>query len=55
MLGGWYVEQFGMQSLTYIAIVSFEESFEMAGIILFIHSLLAYMKMQNMRFKLQAI
>ena len=55
MVGGWYVEQFGMQSLTYIAIVSFEESFEMAGIILFIHSLLAYMKMQNMRFKLQAI
>ena len=55
MLGGWHVEQFGLKNLTYIAVVTLEESFEMAGIILFIHSLMLYMKKQNMRFNLQAI
>ncbi|MEF3075655.1 hypothetical protein V2P20_11535 [Methylobacter sp. Wu1] len=42
MIGGRYAEVHGLEDLTYKMIATVEESLEMAGIILFIRGLLAY-------------
>lgn len=42
LFGGRQHELYGKQNLTYITYVIFEESLEMAGVIVFIHSLLQY-------------
>jgi len=42
MLGGHQHELYGKQNLTYMVYVIFEESLEMAGVIVFIHTLLQY-------------
>jgi len=42
MLGGWYEGRFGDTSLIYTLINTIEESLEMAGAILLIHAILAY-------------
>jgi hypothetical protein len=41
-IGGWYAERNGTAGLAYNAITTFEESLEMAGLIVFIDALLAY-------------
>lgn len=43
MIGGRFAEQYGHSNFTYAFIASLEESMEMAGLILFIHSLLDYL------------
>lgn len=42
-IGGWYAEANGTHSLAYNLITTVEESLEMAGLIVFIHALLAYL------------
>jgi hypothetical protein len=42
-IGGWYAELNGTAGLTYNAITTLEESLEMAGLIVFIDALLAYL------------
>ncbi|MGB2924321.1 MAG: hypothetical protein WBB82_03390 [Limnothrix sp.] len=44
LIGGAFFESYGPQNLVYSMIVTVEESLEMAGIILFIWTLLKYMK-----------
>lgn len=46
MLGGRYAELHGFENLTYQLFAHLEESLEMAGIILFIHTLLRYLAEQ---------
>ncbi|SPP64679.1 Multidrug resistance protein (Efflux pump/antiporter) [Nitrospira lenta] len=46
MLGGRYAELHGLKNLTYQLFAHLEESLEMAGIILFIHTLLHYLAEQ---------
>lgn len=46
MLGGRYAELHGYQNLTYELFAHLEESLEMAGVILFVHSLLWYLAEQ---------
>ena len=46
MLGGRYAELHGYQNLTYELFAHLEESLEIAGIILFVHSLLWYLAEQ---------
>lgn len=42
LIGGSFAEAHGTRNLSYIMIVTFEESFEMAGLIIFIWALLVY-------------
>ena len=42
MLGGWYAERHGEVSIVYAMLYTFEETLEMAGIALFVYSLLKY-------------
>ena len=44
MLGGCQAEKHGVRNLTYFFLVTFEESLEMFGVIIFIHGLLDYMR-----------
>lgn len=44
MVGGWYFERFGGEQLPYAILTTLEETFEMAGIVLFIHALLGYLE-----------
>ncbi len=44
MAGGWYDSVYGSRNLTYMTLTVREEAFESAGIILFINSLLIYLK-----------
>lgn len=44
MIGGWYGERYGFDTFIYIALVTLEESLEMAGVIVFIHALLTYIE-----------
>lgn len=43
MIGGYYAEVYGFDSLEYQLIAHAEESLEMAGIIVFIYALLRYL------------
>ena len=44
IIGGYYVEFHGMENLTYSMIVTIEESLEIAGIILFVFTMLDYIE-----------
>lgn len=52
-LGGWYAEREGQANLTYTFIATLEESLEMAGVIVFIGTLLRYLEQQTPRLELQ--
>lgn len=54
MLGGRYAELHSFENLTYQLFVHLEESLEMAGIILFIHTLLRYLAEQYPEIRLLA-
>lgn len=43
LIGGYFVELYGRRNLTYSLIAVFEESLEMAGLIVFIYALLVYL------------
>lgn len=43
-LGGFYVDAFGGKNMVYATIMTFEESMEMIGILIFIDALLRYIK-----------
>ena len=45
LIGGWYYELHGKSDLNYAILYTCEESLEMLGVILFIYTLLLYMKM----------
>ncbi|HMS26610.1 MAG TPA: hypothetical protein PKC80_04470 [Burkholderiaceae bacterium] len=55
MLGGWCAEQYGFNHLSYIACTNTEEALEMAGIILFIKSLFAYIKKLAITMEIETI
>jgi hypothetical protein len=44
LVGGRYVESFGMQNFTYSLVTTAEEALELCGVTLFIYSLLKYME-----------
>ena len=44
LLGGWYASSEGVGNIQYAIITTFEELFEMLGIVFFIYSLLTYIK-----------
>lgn len=44
LLGGWYASTEGVGNIQYSIITTFEELFEMLGIVFFIYSLLTYIK-----------
>jgi len=46
MLGGWYASSHGLANFSYRFITCFEESLELAGVIVFIHALLDYARRQ---------
>jgi hypothetical protein len=43
LVGGWYAESHGLNTLTYATITTVEEGLEMAGAIVFIRALLVYL------------
>ena len=49
MLGGWLTESVGQQDVRYIAATTLEEFLEMAGVVLFLFSLLDYVARQRWR------
>ena len=42
-IGGYWCEFYGVDNLAYGIITMFEESFEMIGVLIFIHALLSYL------------
>ena len=44
MLGGWYAESHGAQNWPYTIIATLEETFEMVGLVVFMHALLGYVR-----------
>jgi len=42
-IGGYWCESYGVDNLAYGIITMFEESFEMIGVLIFIHALLSYL------------
>jgi hypothetical protein len=54
MIGGWYEGLHGMDNLPYVIMSAIEETMEMSAIVLFIYSLLEYLRVHlpNVEFHL---
>ena len=52
LVGGWYVEQHGVENMTYALIATVEEVMEMSGMAVFLYTLLSYLNAHVSRIEL---